>query len=48
MRLTMDYNGFSADRKTVYATIREIQVIGEAAKKVPGDVRLKHPRVPWR
>ena len=31
----MSYDDFIADRKTVYATVRAIQIIGEAAKKIP-------------
>ncbi|HPL17865.1 MAG TPA: DUF86 domain-containing protein, partial [Spirochaetota bacterium] len=39
---------FITDQKTVYASIRAIQIIGEAAKKVPEAVRSKYPRIPWR
>jgi uncharacterized protein with HEPN domain len=28
--------------------IRQIQVIGEAAKRVSKDARSRHPSVPWR
>lgn len=38
---------FQRDRKTVNAVIRSLEVMGEAAKKVPGDMREKHPAVPW-
>ena len=44
----MSYDEFIADQKTVYASIRAIQIIGEAAKKVPEVVRVKYPHVPWR
>jgi len=30
------------------AVSRSIQIIGEAAKKIPEDVRASHPDVPWR
>ncbi len=44
----MSYDEFIADQKTVYASIRTIQIIGEAAKKVPEEIRVKYTRVPWR
>ncbi len=28
--------------------IRRIEIIGEAAKNIPDDVRSKHPEIPWR
>jgi uncharacterized protein with HEPN domain len=34
----MDYHAFAADRKTVDAVLRNITVIGEAARCVPPDI----------
>lgn len=39
---------FAADKKTLNAVLRSIEVIGEAAKNVPEDVRARHPLVPWK
>ncbi|MBW6470674.1 MAG: DUF86 domain-containing protein [Methanosarcinaceae archaeon] len=44
----MTFDDFIGDKKTVYAVIRAIEIIGEAAKHVPTDVRDKYPDVPWR
>jgi uncharacterized protein with HEPN domain len=44
----MDYNGFKKDNKTVYAVIRAVEIIGEAARNIPEDVRAKYPNIPWR
>ncbi len=44
----MSYEEFIVDQKTVYASIRAIQIIGEASKKIPEAVRSKYPRIPWR
>lgn len=30
------------------AVIREIEIIGEAAKRLPEDFRIKNPDMPWR
>jgi uncharacterized protein with HEPN domain len=32
----------------VDAVIRNFEVIGEAAKRVPDEVRAQYPQVPWR
>jgi uncharacterized protein with HEPN domain len=43
----MTIDQFSVDRKTVKAVIRCLEVIGEAANKIPNNVREKYPEVPW-
>ena len=35
------------DSKTVHATIRAIEIIGEAASKVSEEYKDKHPEIPW-
>ena len=44
----MDYDGFSMDEKAVYAVIRAFEIIGEAARQIPEDVRQSHPEIQWR
>ena len=44
----MDYEAFKNDDKTAYAVIRALEVIGEATKHVPDNVRQKYPGVPWQ
>jgi uncharacterized protein with HEPN domain len=39
---------FIEDIKTQYAVIRALEIIGEAAKNIPDDVRQKYPDVPWK
>ncbi len=43
----MDKAQFQADGKTVDAVIRNLEIIGEAVKNVPPEVRVRSPNVPW-
>lgn len=38
---------FAADRMKVDAVTRNVEVLGEAAKHVPEDVRKLSPAIPW-
>ena len=44
----MSFEAFTQDRKTVNAVIRSLEVIGEAAKHIPENLRAKAPGVPWK
>lgn len=44
----MGYENFAGDKKTVNAVVRSLEVMGEAAKRVPDAVRLQYPDVPWK
>ena len=43
-----DLASLRADRMLFYATIRNIEFIGNAATQVPTEVRERAPDVPWR
>ena len=42
------FEEFAADRKTQFAVIRALEIIGEAAKNIHSEVREKYPSVPWK
>lgn len=44
----MAYDEFVADTKTIYATVRAVEIIGEAVKSIPEEIRKKYPDVPWK
>ena len=44
----MEYENFVGDDKSVFATVRAIEVIGEAVKNIPEDVKKEYPEIPWR
>lgn len=44
----MSYDEFIQDTKTIYAVVRSIEIIGEAVKNIPEDVKKNYPRIPWK
>ena len=44
----MEYEEFASDEKTQFAVVRALEIIGEAAKKIPPDVRETYSEIPWR
>ena len=43
----MSYEAFVEDEKTIFAVIRALEVIGEATKRLPEDLRARNPQIPW-
>jgi uncharacterized protein with HEPN domain len=39
---------FAADDLVTDAVLRNLELLGEAAKQIPDAVRDRHPEVPWR
>lgn len=39
---------FSKDKLRQSAIIRQLEIIGEAAKNIPNLFREKHPNIPWK
>jgi uncharacterized protein with HEPN domain len=42
-----DFDDFCGDEKLVDAVVRNLEIIGEAAKNVPAVTRKEHPDVEW-
>ena len=42
------FDDFNRDKKTIYAVVRAIEVIGEAAKNIPEFIKSKYPNIPWK
>ncbi len=44
----MDLEAFQTDDKTTSAVMRKLEIIGEAVKQIPDEIRQKHPQIPWK
>ena len=44
----MTYEQFCSDTKTIYAVTRGFEILGEAAKHINDDIRLRYPGIPWK
>jgi len=44
----LSFDDFKQDKKTVNAVIRSLEIMGEAAKKIPDDLRRKYSKIPWK
>ena len=44
----LSFDDFMCDSKTMDAVIRNFEIIGEAANKIPADFQINHPQILWR
>jgi len=44
----MSYDDFTQDDRTYHATLRNLEIIGEAIKNISEETKTKYPQVKWR
>ena len=44
----LDHDTFIKDDKTIDSVVRNLEIIGEAAKRVPEDFRAQHTEIEWQ
>lgn len=44
----MSYESFLDDGKTQDAVVRNLEILGEASKRLSTQLRESHPEIPWR
>jgi uncharacterized protein with HEPN domain len=43
----MDYAAFTADRKTLYAVVRALEIVSEASRRLPAELKERHAEIDW-
>jgi uncharacterized protein with HEPN domain len=44
----VSFQQFSTDEKAVDAVVRNLEIIGEAVKRIPDEMRQKDPAIDWK
>jgi len=44
----MSFSEFIHDDKTIDAVIRNLEILGEASKNIPENLRQEHSNIPWK
>jgi uncharacterized protein with HEPN domain len=45
---SFDYQSFEADSRTVYAVTRCLEIISEASRRLPDDLKVRRPSIAWK
>jgi len=44
----LSFENFNKDQKTIDAVIRNLEIVGEAARNIPEEFSERHGNLPWR
>ena len=44
----LSYEAFKKSRLHFFAVTRAVEIISEASKRLPDELRARHPHLPWR
>lgn len=44
----LNYEAFQSDTRTVYAVTRCLEVISEASRRLPDEMKARHPSIAWK
>jgi uncharacterized protein with HEPN domain len=44
----VSYDEFAENEEKIYAVTHAIEIIGEAVKNIPSEVKEKYPDIPWK
>ena len=44
----LQYEAFRDDTRTLYAVIRCLEIISKASRRLPAEVKARHPSIPWK
>ncbi len=43
----LDYEGFRDNQLVLYAVTRALEIISEASRRLPEEMKARHPEIPW-
>lgn len=43
----ISFEEFESDKKTVFAVIRALEIVGEALNNIPDEIKDKYKSIPW-
>ena len=44
----LDPDQFAEDQKTNYAVVRALEIVSEASRHIPDEIKARHPTIAWR
>jgi uncharacterized protein with HEPN domain len=44
----ISFEAFESNPEKLFAVVKAIEIIGEAVKKIPDEIRSQYPQIPWK